>query len=86
MKLKKLLKIASEIRISLRNYNILGWLVYETIAVLVDYSVLTRLNTGNRWNDPLCRVPSGNFNTELHHFILYFMADCNGLLNFATTT
>lgn len=40
--------------------TILGYLAHETIAVLVDYAILTRLHSGNRSNDPFERVVSSS--------------------------
>lgn len=37
-------------------YTILGYLVHETIATLVDYAILTRLDSNNRTVDPFDRL------------------------------
>lgn len=65
-KLRTLLQPPAEAQISGHIFTILGFLVHETIATIVDYAILTRLDTSNREIDPYgrvtssgeCRVPS----------------------------
>lgn len=57
-KLKALLCPPSEAKISSHVYTILGFLVHETIATIVDYAILTRLNSDNRAIDPYSRITS----------------------------
>lgn len=57
-KLKALLCPPSEAKISAHVYTILGFLVHETIATIVDYAILTRLNSDNRAVDPFSRITS----------------------------
>lgn len=60
-KLETILSPPPEARISSEVYTIFGWLVHETIANIVDYAILTRLNSSNRIVEPHSRVPtSGN--------------------------
>lgn len=59
-KLKMLLNPPSDVRITLHVYTILGYLVHETIATIVDYAILTRLNSSNQSVEPYGRItPSG---------------------------
>lgn len=58
-KLKTLLDPPEDANISMRVYNILGWLVHETIAVVVDFAILTRLNSGNRKVKQNVKMSSG---------------------------
>lgn len=57
-KLHDLLKPPPEAKISMHVYTILGFLVHETIATIVDYAILTRLNSNNRTVDPFSRITS----------------------------
>lgn len=57
-KLKELLNPPAEAKISMLVYTILGYLVHETIATIVDYAILTRLNASNLAVEPLSRVTS----------------------------
>lgn len=57
-KLRILLQPPAEAQISGHIFTILGFLVHETIATIVDYAILTRLDTSNRVNDPYGRVTS----------------------------
>lgn len=60
-KLKTLLSPPSDAHLSAQVYTILGYLVHETIANLVDYAILTRLDSSNRAVEPCQRiVSSGN--------------------------
>lgn len=48
-------------------YTLLAYLAHETIAVIVDYAILTRLHSGNRSNEPVARVVSAKAaHTMLH--------------------
>lgn len=58
-KLRTLLQPPVEAQISGHIFTILGFLVHETIATIVDYAILTRLDTSNRdIIDPYGRVTS----------------------------
>lgn len=65
-KLQTLLDPPPRALISGHVYTILGYLVHETIATLVDYALLTRLDSTNRNVHPLDRV---NSNGKLKHTI-----------------
>lgn len=59
--LLKVLNIPTNWEFSSMVYAILGYLVHETIHTLVDYAILTRLNSKNLRKDPLERlIPEGN--------------------------
>lgn len=61
-KLKTLINPPAGATISGHVYTILGYLVHETIATLVDYAILTRLDSSNRSVDPFHRITaSGEF-------------------------
>lgn len=55
-KLKDIVNPPAGAIISDRVYTILGYLVHETIATLVDFAILTRLNSNNRTVDPYHRI------------------------------
>lgn len=55
-KLKTLMNPPAGALISDHVYNILGYFVHETIATLVDYAILTRLDSTNRAVDPFHRI------------------------------
>lgn len=58
-KLKILLAPAADVQLSDRLYAILAYFMSETIATVVDYAILTRLNSNNRDVDPFQRVSTG---------------------------
>lgn len=64
-KLRTLLQPPGEVQISGHIFTILGFLVHETIATIVDYAILTRLDTSNREIDPYERVTSSGNNVKL---------------------
>lgn len=55
-KLKNLINPPAGAVISGHIYTILGYLVHETIATLVDYAILTRLDSSNRSVHPFNRI------------------------------
>lgn len=57
-KLSKIINPPPEAIIKNHVYTILGYLVHETIAAIVDYAILTRLNSSNRDVHPLNRLSS----------------------------
>lgn len=57
-KLRTLLHPPAEAQISAHIFTILGFLVHETIATIVDYAILTRLDASNRDIDAYGRVTS----------------------------
>lgn len=57
-KLYKIISPPPDAIISVHVYTILGYLVHETIATIVDYAILTRLNSSNRDVHPLNRLSS----------------------------
>lgn len=50
------LNVPMDIPLSPMALNILAYLAHETIATLVDYCILTRLNSANRSMEPYTRV------------------------------
>lgn len=54
--LLELLNLPDGWRFSQKIYTILGHMVHETIHTLVDYAILTRLNSGNHRQEPLERL------------------------------
>lgn len=64
-KLRTLLQPPAEAQISGHIFTILGFLVHETIATIVDYAILTRLDTSNREINPYGRVTSSGKCTNL---------------------
>lgn len=55
-KLRLWLKPPSDTVMSNRVYTILSYLAHETIAAIVDFSILTRLNSANRQTEPYSRI------------------------------
>lgn len=56
----------------------LSYLAHETIAVLVDFCILTRLNSSNRAVEPYSRVTSsGNYKTRLTIHFLFQLYNIN---------
>lgn len=54
--LLELLNLPDGWRFSQATFTILGHMVHETIHTLVDYAILTRLNSGNHRQEPLERL------------------------------
>ncbi|XP_059611527.1 uncharacterized protein LOC132258292 [Phlebotomus argentipes] len=65
-KFRSWLNIPAEVQITAEVLKILAYLVHETIAVLVDYCILTRLNSSNRITEPYSRVTSGSTYGMIH--------------------
>ncbi|GAB0097396.1 uncharacterized protein DMENIID0001_130330 [Sergentomyia squamirostris] len=65
-KFRTWLSIPAEVQISNDVLKILAYLVHETIATLVDYCILTRLNSSNRVTEPYSRITSGSTYGMLH--------------------
>lgn len=65
-KLRCWLNVPDDIRISLNVYMILSYLAHETIATIVDYSILTRLNSDNRKTDPFCSTTPSGINIKIY--------------------
>lgn len=55
-RMKFFLNVPMDIQLSPMTLNILAYLAHETIAILVDYCILTRLNSSNRSMEPYSRV------------------------------
>lgn len=64
-KLVEILQIPKEIQDNPNFQEIILFLAQETVATIVDFSILTRLNTDNHVTDPLT-VSSSISNTMLH--------------------
>uniref|UniRef100_A0A1B0CY51 Uncharacterized protein n=2 Tax=Lutzomyia longipalpis TaxID=7200 RepID=A0A1B0CY51_LUTLO len=65
-KFRTWLSIPAEVQITSEVLKILAYLVHETIAVIVDYCILTRLNSSNRMTEPYSRISSGSTHGMLH--------------------
>ncbi|XP_055706362.1 uncharacterized protein LOC129803664 [Phlebotomus papatasi] len=65
-KFRSWLSIPAEVTITSDVLKILAYFVHETIAVLVDYCILTRLNSSNRITEPYSRITSGSTYGMLH--------------------
>lgn len=57
-KLAIILNPPTDVKLSEIAYTILGYFAHETIATLVDYALLTRLDSNNRRVDPFSRIAS----------------------------
>lgn len=74
-KLKNLMNPPAGAIISGHVYTILGYLVHETIATLVDYAILTRLDSSNRAVDPFHRITAVGKETFMNN-LLKFQLNC----------
>lgn len=63
MKLRRWIK--SDVVLSNQVFTILSYLAHETIAAIVDFAILTRLNSSNRLHEPFHRVVSSSKISEL---------------------
>lgn len=61
-KLRTWLKAPTDGVLSNQVYTILSYLAHETIAAIVDFSILSRLNSSNRPTEPFCRITSSSKN------------------------
>ncbi|XP_037922167.1 uncharacterized protein LOC119658677 [Hermetia illucens] len=68
MKLRKFLNVPADVHLSNFCLTILAYFVHETIAAIVDFAILSRLNTENRSTDPHSRITSAG--------MTYDMPDC----------
>lgn len=59
-KLRTWLKPPTEGVLSNQVYTILSYLAHETIAAIVDFSILSRLNSSNRPTEPFRRITSSS--------------------------
>lgn len=59
--------LGTEYELSNEVFTLLSYLAHETIAVIVDYAILTRLDSGNRSNEPTLRVVSARASHTLLH-------------------
>jgi len=66
-KFRRFLDLPADLRIPTPTMNILAYLAHETIAAIVDYSILTRLNSGNRVTEPYSRVTSAGGSPAMMH-------------------
>lgn len=80
-KLKTLLQPPPDAQLSGQIYTILGYLVHETIATIIDYAILTRLDSNNRVVEPYHRITSSG---ELHQInSLFFCIFFNKIFLFS---
>ncbi|XP_037945292.1 transcription initiation protein SPT3 homolog [Teleopsis dalmanni] len=66
-KLGRFLDLPTDVNIPVATMNILAYLAHETIAVIVDYAFLTRLNSDNRVVEPYSRVTSTGASPAMLH-------------------
>ncbi|XP_017109175.2 transcription initiation protein SPT3 homolog [Drosophila bipectinata] len=66
-KFRRFLDLPADLRIPTPTMNILAYLAHETIAAIVDYSILTRLNSDNRATEPYSRVTSAGGSPAMMH-------------------
>lgn len=66
-KFHKFLELPEDLTISNTCMNILAYFSHETIAVIVDYAILTRLNSSNRVTEPYSRVTSTGASSAMLH-------------------
>lgn len=67
VKLRSWLNVPPEIILSPKTLIILAYLAHETIATIVDYCILTRLNSNNRQTEPYARIATpGTYYDMLH--------------------
>ncbi|CAO1414503.1 unnamed protein product [Diamesa serratosioi] len=64
-KMAEWLSVPQEVRQGV-NLDILSFLIHETIGTIVDYAILTRLNSENRSTDPFGRMTSGSSYSMMH--------------------
>lgn len=65
-KLRLWLKPPSDTILSNQVYTILSYLAHETIAAIVDFSILTRLNSANRETEPYSRIMTSGMLFEIY--------------------
>lgn len=66
-KFHRFLDLPLDLRIPTTTMNILAYFAHETIAVIVDYAILTRLNSENRVTEPYSRVTSTGASAAMLH-------------------
>ncbi|KAH8360234.1 hypothetical protein KR093_011461 [Drosophila rubida] len=66
-KFRRFLDLPADLRIPTPTMNILAYLAHETIAAIVDYSILTRLSSENRATEPYSRVTSAGGSPAMMH-------------------
>uniref|UniRef100_A0A1B0FQY5 Uncharacterized protein n=4 Tax=Glossina TaxID=7393 RepID=A0A1B0FQY5_GLOMM len=66
-KFRRFLDLPADLRIPTTTMNILAYFAHETIAVIVDYAILTRLNSANRITEPFSRVTSTGASPAMLH-------------------
>ena len=66
-KFRRFLDLPADLRIPTTTMNILAYFAHETIAVIVDYAILTRLNSSNRVTEPYSRVTSTGASPAMMH-------------------
>lgn len=59
--------LGAEYELSNEVFTLLSYLAHETVAVIVDYAILTRLDSDNRSNEPLERAVSTRSSHTLLH-------------------
>lgn len=66
-KFRHFLDLPADLHIPTATMNILAYFAHETIAMIVDYAILTRLNSSNRNRPPFSRVtPTGASPSMIH--------------------
>lgn len=67
VKFRSFLGLPQDIKIPNICMSVLAYLAHETIATIVDYAILTRLNSENRITDPYSRVTSSGASYTMLH-------------------
>lgn len=66
-KIRQWLNISPDIKLKQMALEIISFLARDTVATIVDYCILTRLNSSNRQTDPFCRTTSTSVSYEALH-------------------
>lgn len=66
-KFRHFLNLPADLHIPTATMNILAYFAHETIAVIVDYAILTRLNSGNRDRPPFSRITTNGVAPGMLH-------------------
>lgn len=66
-KLRKFLDLPTDVHLTNSCYHILAYLMHETVAIIIDYSILTRLNSDNRQIDPFNSATSSGSSYNMQH-------------------
>lgn len=65
-RMRSWLSVPNDVRLTPTCLDILSFLAHETIATLVDYCILSRLNSSNRLTEPYSRLTSTIAHNVMH--------------------